>query len=90
MAKNVLLILDFTEASADFSQANLPGIQAKGLKGHLLEDNTFIFVWVNGGYRKMVQTSNQGATIKTGYITSSSPSWRNSSTWIDNGSFYTI
>ena len=56
----------------------------------MLNDGTFIFVWVNTGFRKMVLTTNKGMTIKVGYLGASSESWKDPSTWIDNGSFYDI
>ena len=40
--------------------------------------------------RKMVHTTNQGTAIKAGYIGASSESWRDPSTWTDNGVAYTI
>ena len=86
---NISVVKEFNAASADFHQANLNGTSE--VEGHLLNDGDFIFVWVNDGFRKMVLTTNKGITIKAGYLRTSSPeSWSNPSTWIDNGSFYTI
>ena len=83
-------ISGFNAASADFHQANLEGIQSSGVEGHLLDDGTFIFVWFDGNNKKMVQTTNKGQTIKAGYLGISSESWKDPSTWTDNGVFYRI
>ena len=79
---------EFNAASADFSQDSLPGIQSPGVEGHLLDDGTFIFVWVSDGMRKMVQTTKDGTAIKSGFLRTSSDSWRNPSTW-SNG-YYSV
>merc|ERR1711936_413332 len=42
------------QATADFSQANLPGVQAKGVWGTLLDNGNLIFQWKDGGLVKMV------------------------------------
>ena len=65
-------------ATADFSQRNLTGIQATGLQGVKLANDDFIFAWINDGYQKMVLTTNQGQTIRDGWVRST---WMNSSTW---------
>ena len=38
----------------------------------------------------MVHATNKGIAIKAGYIGTSSESWRDPSTWTDNGSSYLI
>ena len=43
-----------------------------------------------GFNKKMVQTTNKGKPIKAGYLGKSSESWKDPSTWTDNGVFYTI
>ena len=82
---------EFNAASADFYQANVEGIQSSGVKGHLLDNGTFIFVWFDGNNKKMVQTTNKGKPIKAGYLSIySSESWKDPSTWTDGGDFYRI
>ena len=55
------------------------------MEGFLLDDGSFIFVWVDGGTRKMVQTTNKGKTIKAGYLGKGSESWKDPSAWNDYG-----
>ena len=51
-------------ATADFSQNNLCGFKAPGLRGHRLKYGDFIFSWRN----KMVLTDNQGHVKKWGIV----------------------
>jgi len=71
----------FTSATADFSQGNLPGVRAHGVQGHMLENGNFIFYWINGPYRKMVLTTNDGRQIKSGWVKKDDSSWTDISKW---------
>jgi hypothetical protein len=44
--------------------------------------SNLIFVWVNGGLKKMVLTALSGTTIKTGYVSSSATGWADPDTWL--------
>ena len=72
----------YKTATADFSQGNMGGIQASGVSGILLSDGNFVFFWIDGGYRKMVLTRNDGETLQAGYLDSSSNNWRDPFDWI--------
>ena len=82
----------FLRATADFSQKNLNDIQAHRLPGILLANGNFIFKWIDGGYWKMVLTTNDGNTIKDGYVRPDSSNWQDSSTWntSEGPGFYSI
>ena len=49
----------------------------------MLDDGTFIFVWIDGDAKKMVWTTNKGIAIKAGYLGISSELWKDPSTWTD-------
>ena len=85
--ENVLIILAgmATSATADFSQTNRNGIQARNVIGHRLDNGNFIFSWIDGVYRKMVLTQNDGTTIKAGYLGRSDSTWKNRSKWQSTG-----
>ena len=70
------------EATGDFYQQNLKGVQARGVKGYLQPDTgNFIFIWKNAGWWKMAVTSNQGKQLKCGYVKANSKSWLDQKTW---------
>ena len=61
-------ILENTDATADFYQQNLDGVQASDVKGELLNNGNFIFVWRDSPFMKMVLTQNDGSIIEEGYM----------------------
>ena len=77
-------ILENTDATADFYQQNLDGVQASGVKGELLDNGNFIFVWRDSPFMKMVLTQNDGSIIEEGYIfldEVEESNWKNSANW---------
>ena len=68
-------------ATADFTQSNLCGFKAPGLKGYRLENGDFIFSWQRGS-RRMVLTDNQGHVKKWGAVQYGVTTWQDPSTWI--------
>ena len=71
-------------ATADFHQRGQDGVQASGVKGELLNNGNFIFVWKDGKYMKMVLTQNDGRIIEDGYMLSDEvdkSNWKNSAIW---------
>ena len=57
-----------------------------------MENGNFIFVWRNGGYWKMVLTTNKGETMKDGWVRNPGTSWKDTSKWTINkpAGFYSI
>merc|ERR1711962_935850 len=81
----------YTRAYASFRQANLKGLQARRVNGYRLSNGNFMFRWINGGYFKMVLTTNTGRYIKDGYVKSPGKTWKNPATWTNHSpKFYTI
>ena len=68
-------------ATADFTQSNLCGFKAPGLRGHRLENGDFIFSWQRGSWR-MVLTDDQGNVKKWGAVQYGVATWQDPSTWI--------
>ena len=78
-------------ATADFSQRDLKGVQAKRTKGHILGDGSFIFSWINDVHRKMVLVSKYGQTMQDGHVDVSSSTWTNPKTWTTKSKgFYSV
>jgi len=81
----------FTSATADIYQQGQNGIQSQQIPGYMLHDHTFIFTWINDGFWKMVHTTNQGVTIKDGYLSNPGTTWKNTTSWTNvNPHFYYI
>ena len=72
---------EIISATADFTQSNLCGFKAPGLKGYRLENGDFIFSWQKGS-RRMVLTDNQGQVKKWGAVQYGVATWQDPSTWI--------
>ena len=68
-------------ATADFTQSNLCGFKAPGLRGYRLENGDFIFSWQRGS-RRMVLTDDQGNVKKWGAVQYGVATWQDPSTWI--------
>ena len=98
--KEILLIIlgpiwKNIQATADFHQRNLDGVQAKMLKGEHLDNGNFIFSWENDVNRKMVLTRNNGEHLETGYMKQRNvddSNWKDPSNWIgrSKSEFYSI
>lgn len=69
-------------STADFQQYNMPGVQSSGVQSEY-NGQGLIFSWLNGGYRKMVLTDLQGNVQKTGYVSQSSQTYKDTSTWTE-------
>jgi hypothetical protein len=75
--------------TADFSQSNMAGIQSAAVVGTRVA-NSYIFSWINSGYRKMVLTNNMGVEQQVGYVSSASATWTDPTTWNDWVGGYSI
>ena len=77
-------IEDNTHATADFHQRNLEGVQAYDVKGELLNNGNFIFIWRDSPFMKMVLTQNDGSYIEEGYMhldEVDESNWKNTKNW---------
>ena len=80
----------FRAATGDFHQRDEIGIQASGLKGHVLENGNFIFSWIDENMRKMVLTTNKGEVMEAGHVDEDVEDWTDVSTWINHRGEYWI
>ena len=85
---NFQIWFDLIDAYADFIQMDIDGVQEKDVKGHKLSDGTFIFIWDNSGFRKMVLTSSDGEKRNAGFVRLPIQTWEDASTWTEDN--YTI
>ena len=88
----IVLLVDYVSATADFNQQNLQGVVASGVQGTLLPNGNFIFSW-DSDWKKMVVASNDGTQLIGGYMSwnaISGDNWKDNSTWIQNGNYFTI
>ena len=74
-------VVSIVSATADFTQNNLCGFKAPGLRGYRLENGDFIFSWKRGS-RRMVLTDGQGNVKKWGAVQYGVATWQDPSTWI--------
>ena len=72
--------LIFMRATANIIEKNA-GIISRRTKGHILDNGDIVFSAVNQGVRKMVLTSNHGATIKDGYLPEGESTWNQPDSW---------
>ena len=83
-----ILVNKFYAATAIFTQDNAGKVlKLAGVWGYKTVGNYFIFYLDDGGFRKMVLTTNTGAIVSSGYVSQSSTQWTEPFLWTYNPAY---